>query len=438
MSRHLPSTPETGLVDSLTHDGEGVVHNGKAAFVSGALPGESVVYLRRKRFRSHDEAELREVLTPSPLRVPPPCPHFALCGGCALQHLSPASQVDVKFQQLRDSLLRLGKVEPQQWLEPLTAPVWNYRRRARLGARYVHKRERSLVGFRERQGSFIAALDGCEVLAEPANRLIVPLSELFTSLSIRERLPQVELAVAENATALVLRVLSPPSADDLAALLAFEEHHAVRLYLQSGGLNTVQPLTPPAPELEYTLPEFDVRLQFLPTDFVQVNAAINRLLVGRVIELLQLDAQSRVLDLFCGLGNFSLPLARRAAAVVAVEGEAGLVERARANARLNALQNVEFHTADLFGAAAQEARWWQGGYSHVLLDPPRAGARELLPQVARLRPQRLVYVSCHPGTLARDLGLLVHEHGFRLLAAGVADMFPHTAHMESIALLEPG
>jgi 23S rRNA (uracil1939-C5)-methyltransferase len=294
-----------------------------------------------------------------------------------------------------------------------------------------------MVGFRERQGSFIAAIDGCEVLAEPANRLIAPLSELFTTLSIRERLPQVELAVAENATALVLRVLSPPSETDLDSLRAFESRHGVRLYLQSGGLATVQPLTPPAPALEYTLPEFDVRLQFLPTDFVQINAAINRQLVGRVIELLQLDARSRVLDLFCGLGNFSLPLARRAAGVVAVEGEAGLVDRARANAKLNGLENVEFHSADLFAAAALEARWWQGGYSHVLLDPPRAGARELLPRVAALRPRRLAYVSCHPATLARDLGLLVHEHGFRLLAAGVADMFPHTAHIESIALLEP-
>ena len=276
------------------------------------------------------------------------------------------------------------------------------------------------------------------MLAEPANRLIAPLSELFTSLSIRERLPQVELAVGENATALVLRVLSPPSPQDLDALRAFELQHGVSLFLQSGGLNTVQPLTPPAPALAYTLPEFDVRLEFLPTDFVQVNAAINRQLVGRVIELLELEPNSQVLDLFCGLGNFSLPLARRAGAVVAVEGDAGLVERARANAHRNGLPNVDFHVADLFAATALEAKWWQGDFSHVVLDPPRAGARELLPRVAKLRPKRLAYVSCHPATLARDLGLLVHEHGFRLLAAGVADMFPHTAHIESIALLEPG
>lgn len=438
MSRQLPSTPETGTVDALTHDGEGVVHAGKAAFVPGALPGERIVYLRRKRFRSHDEAELREVLEPSPLRVTPPCPHFNLCGGCALQHLDPAQQVLIKQQQLRENLTRLGRVEPEQWLDPVVAGVWRYRRRARLGARYVHKRERSLVGFRERQGSFIAAIDGCEVLAEPANRLIAPLSALLTSLSIRERLPQIELAVAENATALVLRVLEPPSDADRRALQAFEAEHGVRLLLQPKGLDSIVPLTPPAPTLEYTLPDFDVRLQFLPTDFVQVNAAINRLLVARVVDLLQLDATSRVLDLFCGLGNFSLPLARRSAHVTAVEGEAGLVERARANARLNGIDNAEFHVANLFDAAALQAPWWRAAYSHVLLDPPRAGAREVLPQLGRMRPRRLAYVSCHPATLARDLGILVHEQGFRLLAAGVADMFPHTAHIESLALLEPG
>lgn len=437
MPRHLPAEPETGTVDTLNHDGEGVVHAGKTAFVPGALPGERVVFLRRKRFRSHDEAELREVLEPSALRVTPECAHFALCGGCALQHLSGAQQVQIKQQQLRDTLLRLGRVEPEQWLAPITADIWRYRRRARLGARYVHRRERSLVGFRERQGSFIAAIDTCEVLAEPANRLIAPLSALLTSLSIRERLPQIELAVAENLTALVLRVLDPPTDADRAALQAFEGEHGVRLYLQSKGLDSVVPLTPPAPPLEYTLPAFDVRLQFLPTDFVQVNAAINRQLVSRVVDLLQLDATARVLDLYCGLGNFSLPLARRAAQVVAVEGEAGLVERARANARLNGLGNAEFHVANLMAPEALQAPWWRGPYSHVLLDPPRAGAREVLERVALLRPSRLAYVSCHPATLARDLGLLVHEHGFRLLSCGVADMFPHTAHIESLALLEP-
>jgi 23S rRNA (uracil1939-C5)-methyltransferase len=432
----VSAEPETGLVISLNHDGDGVVHAGKAAFVGGALPGETVSFVRRKRHRQHDEAELREVLVASPLRVVPACPHFGVCGGCALQHLSPESQLEIKQQQLCDDLLRIGKVVPQQWLAPVTGPVWRYRRRARLGARYVFKRERSLVGFRERQGSFIAAIDQCEVLAEPVNQLIAPLSQLLTSLSIRERLPQIEVAVADTAVALVLRVLDPPSPEDLQRMLDFEQAHAVRIYLQPKGLNTVRPLREPAPTLLYGLPEFDLQMEFLPTDFVQINAGVNQALITRVLELLQLDGDSRVLDLFCGLGNFSLPLARHAASVTGIEGDAGLVARATANAARNGIGNANFITADLSVVPAPGAAWLAGGYSHVLLDPPRAGAREILAAIAALAPRRLAYVSCHPGSLARDLGILVHEHGYELLAAGVADMFPHTAHVESIALLQ--
>jgi 23S rRNA (uracil1939-C5)-methyltransferase len=353
-----------------------------------------------------------------------------------MQHLSPESQLVIKQQQLRDDLQRIGKVTPQAWLEPLTGPVWRYRRRARLGARYVIKRERSLVGFRERQGSFIAAIDQCEVLAEPVNQLIAPLSALLTGLSIRERLPQIEVAVADNVTALVMRVLDTPSAADLEQLLNFEQAHAVRIYLQSKGLDTVRPLREPAPMLGYALPDFDLQMEFLPTDFIQINAVINQALISRVLELLQLDSGSRVLDLFCGLGNFSLPLARRAAAVTGVEGDAGLVARAAANAARNGVGNASFVTANLAVVPDPGVAWLGGGYSHVLMDPPRAGAREMLAAVAALQPRRLAYVSCHPGSLARDLGILVHEHGFELLAAGVADMFPHTAHVESMALLQ--
>jgi len=435
-ARVLPE-PELGQVINLNHDGDGVIHAGKTVFVGGALPGETVRYRRRRKHRQHDEAELLSITAASPLRVPPACPHFGVCGGCALQHLGPASQLDLKQQQLRETLERIGKVTPAAWFAPLTGPAWNYRRRARLGARFVHKRERSLVGFRERWGSYIAAIDTCEVLAEPANRLIEPLSRLLTSLAIRERIPQVELAVAENAVALVLRVLSPPEQADLERLQEFEQQQGVRLYLQPRGLNSVQSLNSPAPELCYTLPEFDLRLEFLPTDFIQVNAGINRALVQRAVELLELSPAARVLDLYCGLGNFTLALARRAGEVVGVEGERGLVARAAANATRNGIGNAHFHAADLAVAPANDAIWTQGRYSHVLLDPPRAGALELLPLIGRLRPQRIVYVSCHPGSLARDLGMLVHEQRFRLLGAGVADMFPHTAHVESIALLEP-
>jgi len=437
LSARAPAVCETGEVTALNHDGEGVVHQGKTAFVPGALPGETIRFTRRKRHRQYDEAQLHEVVTASPLRVVSPCPHFATCGGCALQHLSPESQLHIKQQQLQENLLRIGKVTTEEWFDPITGPIWRYRRRARLGARYVFKLERSLVGFRERQGSFIAALDGCEVLAAPLNRLLTPLSQLLTALSIRERVPQIEVAIADEVVALVLRVLSPPSATDLALLLAFEATHAVRLYLQSAGLDSVRPLREPAPVLEYALPEFDLKLQFLPTDFVQINAAVNRRLVQRAAELLQLTPESRVLDLFCGLGNFTLAMARHAGEVVGVEGEAGLVARARANAIRNGIGNARFQVADLAQEPAAGASWLAGGYTHVVLDPPRAGARELLPAIARLRPKRVVYVSCHPASFARDLGLLVNEHSFRLLGMGVADMFPHTAHVEAIAVLRP-
>jgi 23S rRNA (uracil1939-C5)-methyltransferase len=437
-----PALPEEGTVDDLNHEGQGVVHSGKTAFVAGALPGERVRFVRRHMHAKHDEAELEAVLAASPERVTPRCAHFGVCGGCALQHLDAAAQLAHKQRQLRESIERIGKLSPREWLPPLAGPEWAYRRRARLGARYVQARGRSLVGFRERFSSHVAALDGCAVLAEPAGALIAPLGELLTSLAIRERVPQVEVAIgdklgADANTVLVFRVLDEPGADDLARFAAFEAAHPVRVYLQPKGLDSVRPLAGAAPVLEYALPEFDLRLEFLPNDFIQVNGELNRLLVGRVIELLGLDPAARVLDLYCGLGNFTLAMARRAAQVVGVEGEAGLVERARANATRNGLKNVAFHVANLMAPEAQAAAWTAGPYSHVLLDPPRAGAREMLAVVARLRPRRLVYVSCHPGSLARDLGELVHDHGYELLAAGVADMFPHTAHVESLAVLSP-
>jgi 23S rRNA (uracil1939-C5)-methyltransferase len=442
LRRNAPSAPEEGRVDDLNHEGEGVVHAGKTAFVAGALPGERVRFVRRRVHSQHDEAELQAVLEASPERVLPRCAHFGVCGGCALQHLDAAAQLLHKQRQLRESLERIGKVAPREWLPPLAGPEWNYRRRARLGARYVAAQGRSLVGFRERFSSNVAALDSCVVLARPVDALIAPLGELLSSLAIRERVPQVEVAIGDPlnddpCTALVFRVLDEPGAEDLARFAAFEAAHAVRVYLQPKGLASMRPLAGDAPVLEYALPEFDLRMQFLPSDFIQVNGELNRMLVGKVVELLGLDTASRVLDLYCGLGNFSLALARHAARVVGVEGEAGLVERARANARRNGLANVDFHVGNLMAPEALTAPWANGPYSHVLLDPPRAGAREMLPLVVRLRPQRVIYVSCHPGSLARDLGELVHEHGYELLSAGVADMFPHTAHVESLAVLAP-
>jgi 23S rRNA (uracil1939-C5)-methyltransferase len=425
---------ETGTVAGLTQQGEGVVHGGKTAFVAGALPGERVRFRRRTRRRQHDEAELLEVLEPSGERVTPRCPHFGVCGGCALQHLEGAAQLREKDAQLRATLARIARLTPERWLAPLAGPAWGYRRRARLGARFVHKKGRVLVGFRERAAPYVAELTRCEVLAAPVGELIGPLAALVGTLSIREQLPQIEVAVAEPVSALVLRVLSEPSAEDLTRLRAFAEEHRVEFYLQRAGPESVVPLAPGAAELTYRLPQFGLTLGFVPTDFIQVNAAVNDALVARALELLDLADSSRVLDLFCGLGNFTLPLARRAAHVTGVEGEAGLIARARANAQRNGIANAEFHVADLT-QAVQELPWMRRPYSHVLLDPPRTGARELLGALAQLAPQRLLYISCHPGSLARDLGVLVHEYGMRLEAAGVVDMFPHTAHVESVALL---
>lgn len=441
-----PGPPEDGEVAALNHDGEGVLRGAKTAFVPGALPGEQIRFRRVRRHRQHDEGELLEVLRPSPDRVAPPCPHFGVCGGCALQHLDPAAQLAAKQRELAESLMRVGRAEPARWLPPLAGPTTGYRRRARLGAKFVPKRGRALVGFRERSKPYVAALDACAVLAAPLGGLITPLSDLLTGLASRQAIPQIEAAVGEDATALVFRVLETPGPADLLALHAFGLAHGVRIHLQPAGIDSVRVLRSPDPAwaaaraedepwLHYTLPEHDVRLAFRPTDFVQVNAAVNRQLVSRALEELQVGPEHRVLDLFCGLGNFTLPLARRVREVVGIEGEAGLVARARYNAGLNGIDNAAFHVADLAapdgGGAALAGR-----FDRVLLDPPRAGAIEVLPRVAALGAARIVYVSCHPGTLARDVEALCHVHGYRLEAAGVIDMFPHTTHVESMAVLE--
>ncbi len=443
----VSQTVETGTVAALTHTGEGIVRDGKTVFIPGALPGESVKFRRTRVHRQHDEAELVEVLTPAPDRVAPRCPHFGVCGGCALQHLSPEAQLAARQTELQDNLERLGKVTPRNWLPPLRGPVWGYRRRARLGAKFVTKKGKVVVGFRERLAPYIADVQHCDVLTPPVGELVTPLANLIMSLQIRERLPQIEVAVADNGVALVFRVLEPPSAADLERFREFRDTHAARVYLQPGGLDSVHELDTPGEPLRYGLPQFKVELEFLPTDFIQINGAVNEALVSRAVELLELTPASEVLDLFCGIGNFTLPMARSAKRVVGVEGDAALVARARRNAQRNELENAEFHVADLArlpasraanGGIAQAVPWLRKGYTHVVLDPPRAGALEVLASVVSLDPQRVLYISCHPGSLARDLGVLVNEHGFTLEAAGVLDMFPHTAHFESLAVLSPG
>lgn len=432
-----------GRVEALNHEGWGVVRDaggsGKVTFVAGALPGELVEFRTRRRQRHYDEAELVAVLERSPDRIEPHCAHFGLCGGCALQHLGPAAQLQVKDAQLRETLRRVGKVEPRQWLAPLHGEPWGYRRRARLGARFVHNKGRSLVGFRERLSSYVAEVEQCPVLRPEVGTIVGELSRLVTQLSIPTRIPQIEVAVGDAITVLVVRVLEPPSPADRARMQAFEQTHAVRILLQAGRPDNLEPLSAGMPELWYGLPEYGLKLAFEPADFIQVNGAMNRQLIARVLDLLELDENCVALDLFCGLGNFTLPLATRARRVVGIEGEAGLIARARANALANGLANVQFHVADLAGeAAVQRCLALSGGtgYTHVLIDPPRTGAADVLPALARLAPRRLAYVSCHPGSLARDLGILVTEHGFSLRQAGIVDMFPHTSHVESIAILD--
>jgi 23S rRNA (uracil1939-C5)-methyltransferase len=433
--RGAPQPEEIARVDGITHEGEGVVHSGKTVFVAGALPGERIRFSRGRPHRQHDDGVLLEVLEPAAMRAVPRCAHFGVCGGCALQHMDAAAQLSAKEAELKEALTRVGQVTPKRWLPPLTGPVWGYRRRARLGAKFVRKKGHVVVGFRERAAPYVAQLSRCEVLAAPGGDLIGALAQLFDALSVREQLPQVEVAIADNATAMVLRVLSPPSAADLELLRAFAHAHNVQFFLQPGGIGTVVPLEAGRAPLHYRLADFDLTLEFQPTDFIQVNAAVNAALVSRAVELLELDASSQVLDLFCGLGNFTLALARRAAVAVGIEGEGALIERARANAVLNGIDNARFHVANLASVPDVQLPWLKHPYSHVLLDPPRTGAREVLGTVAALAPQRVLYISCHPGSLARDLGVLVNEHGMVLEAAGVVDMFPHTTHMESIALL---
>ncbi len=428
--------PETARITSVTHDGRGIADtSGKKVFVAGALAGEEVRYVRRKSRRKFDEAELLEIIQASPERVAARCEVFGRCGGCALQHISAEQQRDIKFQTLRDNLERIGNVQPERWLEALTGPEWNYRRRARLAVKNVGGKGRVLVGFRERHAPFITDMHRCEVLAAPVDGLLDALSELVGKLSIPARLPQIEVAVADNAVALVFRVLDPPNDEDRNAFRQFAEDHDVRVYLQPGGLDSIELLSPAGKvePLHYKLPEFDLQIDFEPVDFVQVNGEINRRMVHAAIDLLAPLPEDRVLDLFCGIGNFSLPLAQCAGHVLGIEGEATLVGRAAANAAGNDLSNAEFRCADLAAIDGSE-NWMRASWDRLLLDPARSGAAEIVKHIGSIDPERIVYVSCHPGTLARDAGALVNDAGYTLEAAGIIDMFPHTAHVESIAV----
>ena len=435
-SRRLPQAPITLDIERISHEGRGIgAHDGRTAFIQGALPGERVTAtIRRQRRRQQEGQAVSVVDAPSADRVTPPCPHVGVCGGCSLQHMDPQAQIRHKAETLAELLAHTGQVAPAYWLPPLTGPTAGYRRRARLGVKYVpRKGDRVLVGFRERFSPFVADIDSCHVLDPRVGRVLPALAALIRHLSIPERIAQIEVAAGDDAVGLVFRNLRALTAADRAALSAFGEAHDLLIFEQPGNESTVTPVGHDRHRLDYRLPEYELALAFAPTDFTQVNAAINRQMIPQALAQLALEPDSRVLDLFCGLGNFTLPIARQAGSVIGVEAEESLVERGRENARRNAVDNARFAAADLT-RIAPDAAWLGGGIDRVLLDPPRSGALEVLPAIAGLAPSRIVYVSCGPSTLARDAGELVPRYGYRLEAAGRMDLFPHTGHAEAMAV----
>ena len=434
-------------IESLDHEGRGIGRrDGKVIFVEGALAGEHVSYASRRSKSSYEVGDVGRVIEPSAARVIPRCPHFGVCGGCSLQHLDAASQVAVKQRVLEDNLWHIGRVRAARVLPPIHGPAWNYRHRARFSVRFVEKKGGVLVGFHEKRSSFVADMRECHVVPRHVSDLLPLLRELVASLSIARRLPQIELAIGEGdtprelVTVLALRILEPLDADDAVKIAAFAKRHDIVFWLQSKGPETLVPFDAGGPsDLRYALPEFDVRIHFLPADFTQVNGGINRVLVGRALRLLDARTGDRVADLFCGLGNFSLPIARTAREVVGIEGSSVMTRRAESNAAQNGLSaGTRFVATDLFKV---DADWFValGRFDRMLIDPPREGALAVVKALSTLgdvAPARIVYVSCSPSTLARDAAILVHEGGYRLSEAGIVNMFPQTSHVESIAVFD--
>jgi len=431
--------PDTLNITRLSHEGRGIAHHdGKTVFVRGALAGETVT-ARTSLIRSkYNEADTVEVLAASPDRVTPPCPHFGICGGCELQHMAPAAQISFKQQVLAEQFKHFGGLEPQSWLPPLVHDTPDYRRKARLGVKFVIKKDSLLVGFREKGSPFLADLNSCAVLDQRIGGRIMALRELIGSMDAKDTLPQIEFAAGDEGIALVFRHMEPLSDSDQAKLIGFCRDLGWQCYFQPGNYSTVHRVWPPEGEdrLSYSLPDFGLTLRFHPLDFTQVNTGINRQMVKLALEMLDPQPHERVLDLFCGLGNFTLPLATRAAKVIGVEGDNAMVERGYENARHNGLGNVDFYAQDLTADFSGQP-WASEGFDALLIDPPRSGALEVVRYLPRFGAKRIVYVSCNPATLARDAGELV-KAGYVLKKAGVMDMFTHTAHVESIALFVKG
>ncbi len=429
---------QTQIID-LSHDGRGVARphgeGGKVTFVTGALPGEVVIVEPVARNRHFDEARVVEVLQASPQRVIPRCSHFGVCSGCVLQHLAEDAQVVSKQRVLLESLERIGRVSPERVLPALAAESWGYRRKGRFSVRWVEKKGRTLVGFRERDPRFVADVSVCHTVVPQVGEKIALLATLLDSLDGRRDVPQIEFIAGDAVVALTVRHLQPLSEADRLALIEFGKEHGIAIFLQSGGVESVRLLWPDEVLLAFRLKPWDVEFVFRPLDFIQINGGLNEKMIAHALDLLGAGFGERVLDLFCGLGNFTLPLARTVGEVVGVEGDIGLVERARENARRNGLGNAEFFVADLT-RDQRDAPWMRQGFDKLLLDPPRSGAIEVLKQLPLKMFERIVYVSCHPGSLARDADFLVNEQGFVLRAVGAMDMFPHTAHVESIAVFD--
>lgn len=425
-------------IDALDHEGHGICRvEGKVTFVDGALPGETAEISVFRKHPKYDSANAIRILKPSSQRAAPKCAHYGRCGGCVLQHLEVSAQVAAKQRILEENLQRIGKVRPEVMLPALHGPAWGYRHRARFSVKRVDKKGGALVGFHEKKSWFIADMQKCEVLPPQVASLFMPMRELVAKLSNSDRIPQIELAMGETSTVLVFRLLTPWNDEDGEIVRAFADAHEVEIWIQPKGPDTAVPFYPENGELlQYSLPEFGVVHPFRPTEFTQVNPHINRALVHRAMTLLDPQPHERIADFFCGLGNFTLPIARSGARVVGLEGSKALVSRAQENARLNGLPNVEYAVDNLFEMTPEKYAAL-GRFDKLLIDPPRDGAMELVKSLpADNPPRRIVYVSCNPATLARDAEVLCHVKGYGLKAAGVANMFPHTAHVESIALFE--
>jgi 23S rRNA (uracil1939-C5)-methyltransferase len=434
-NKTFSQTPIPATIESLTHDGRGVAYvNGKAVFIDDALPNEQVEFVYTDSRKDFALGKVTRILSRAPERVDAPCLHYGVCGGCSFQHVEVNAQIQIKQQLLQEQFRRIGKVESPDLWPPIVGEHWGYRRKARMGVKYVAKKNRVLVGFRERRNPFLAEMDSCLVMHPVVGTNLIALGEMIASLSIRDKIPQIEVAIGDTHCVLALRVLELPTQQDKEKMRLYAHQHQISICLQPKGPDSIIALEG-EPEIvpTYALPDHGIEFKFRPAMFTQVNYGINRQMINRVLAILALTKEDSVLDLFCGLGNFTLPLAKYAGSVVGIEGDLPLVKHAKANAQANGIDNVEFYAADL-AKEIDQMPWAHRRYNKIMLDPSRAGASEILHHFKHWQPDQIVYVSCNPATLARDAGILVNELGYELVKAGVMDMFPHTGHVESMAL----